>query len=153
MALFPLTAPYALKNARLEIAPYVADVATAVFDDYTAAVSDVTLTPTTPTATWTGIGGNTISDVGSATWAAAMGYAQDLDPDGLQRYLHDHHGETRILRFTPITAAGEPGEGVAVIATVRLAAGAIGGAAGPNTTTSTSTMGVIGTPSFDDPTP
>lgn len=151
--LIPLTAPYALKNSQLELAPYVEDVASALWDDYTAAVSSVLFTPNAPTATWLGIGGNSVSDIAAPTWTSAIGYAQDLAADGLSRYLHEHHGETRWARFTPITADGEPGADVQIVALVRLAAGNIGGTAGPNTATATATLGVIDAPAFVDPTP
>lgn len=150
MTLIALAAPYSLKTARLELAPDgdIGTAPTATYDDYTAAVSDVNFTPTTATATWTGIGGNTLTDIGAPVWALGLGYAQDLAEDSLQRYLHEHHGETRLARFTPVTAAGEPGTGVPIYARVRLAAGGIGGKAGADVAVATSTFGVIGAPVF-----
>lgn len=152
MATVPLTAPYALKNAMLEISTTL-DPESAIFDDHTAPVSSVNFTQNTPTASWVGIGGNTLTDIGSPTWQLALAYLQDLAAGGLHRYMLDHHGETRLLRLTPITADGEPGADVAIIATVRLAAGNIGGAAGPAPASATSTLAVIGKPAFVDPTP
>lgn len=141
MAFIPLAAPYSLKTATLTVDA----------DSFEAAVSDVTFTPTVATATWTGIAGNTVTDVSAATWAVAVGYAQDLEPGGLARYLHEHEGETADVVFTPVTADGEPGEAVAVQATVKLAPGAIGGKAGAEIAVATATWGVVGRPVFVDP--
>lgn len=143
MAVVPLTAPYSLKTATLQLDA----------DNFEAAVSDVTFTPSTSTANWTGIAGNKITDVGLADWSVSLGFAQDLEPGSLLRYLHDHEGEQVAAVFVPVTATGQPGEGVQIEATLILSAGAIGGTAGASIATSTATLGVVGKPAFVDPTP
>lgn len=134
MAVVPLTTPYALKTATLTLGS----------DDYTAAVSQVLFTPSTSTSTWTGIGGNVISDLSTASWTVAIGYAQDLAPTGLTRYLLDHAGEKVPAVFTPKSG------GPAINATVTLTPGAIGGTAGADLSTATATFAVDGAPVFND---
>lgn len=137
MAIVPLSSPYSLKTAQLDI-----DV-----DDFTAAVSGVLLTPTSSSTTWRGIGGNVLTDQSISEWKVQIDAAQDLAPAGLQRYLLDHEGEKKTMVFTPTTA------GPTVTVTVTLTPGQIGGAADGNVTTFTSTMPADGKPVFDDGTP
>lgn len=135
MATVPLTSPYSLKAATLAIGA----------DDYTAAVSGVTFTPSTSTASWRGIGGNTVSDVDTAVWACQIDHAQDLSPAGLTRYLLEHAGETVAVVFTPKSA------GPAIEATITLTPAAIGGSASSaGIATATATCPVTGAPEFDD---
>lgn len=141
MAVVPLTAPYSLKTATLSLDA----------DNFEAAVSDVTFTPSAATSNWTGISGNKITDVGLADWSVSLGFAQDLAEGSLLRYLHEHEGEQVPAVFTPVTAADQPGEGVAIEAVLILSAGTIGGTAGANIATSTATLGVVGKPAFSDP--
>lgn len=132
MALVPLAHPYSLKRATLTIAA----------DDFTAAVSQVQLDPSTTRTTWRGIGGNVITDQTVAEWTATVGYAQDLAAGGLARYLHDHEGETVDAVFTP------DDDGPEIHAQLVLAPGTIGGTADGNTATASVQLGVVGKPAF-----
>jgi hypothetical protein len=134
MALIPLTNPYVMNSATFEIA----------LDDYTAAVSQVQLDPTTQASTWRGIGGDVRRNQSKSEWSCTLGIAQDLAPTGLLRYLLDHDGESAEVTLTP-----EDG-GPAVEVTLILAAGTIGGTAGADLATASVTMAVDGTPVFVD---
>lgn len=134
MALIPLTNPYVMNSATFEIAA----------DDFTAAVSQVQLDPSTQASTWRGIGGNVRRNQSKSEWAATISIAQDLAPAGFLRYLLDHDGESVEATLTP-----EDG-GPAVELTLILAAGTIGGTAGADLATSSITMAVDGTPEFVD---
>lgn len=137
MAIIPLSHPYSLKNATLTIAE----------DDYTAAVSRVEFTPSTTSQTWRGIGGNTLKDQTIADWTATLGYAQDLAPTGLARYLHEHEGELKACVFTPDT------DGPTITATLVISPAKIGGQADGNLVTGEATLALRGKPVFADPDP
>lgn len=134
MAVIPLTTPYSLKTATMEIAA----------DDFTAAISQVEFAPSTSASTWRGIGGNIVRDQSIAEWSCTIGLAQDLDPTGLLRYLHDNEGAQVAAVFTPLAA------GPAITATLILSPGTIGGTAGSDIATASVSLVVVGRPEFDD---
>ena len=134
MAVIPLATPYSLKNAVLTIAA----------DDFTAAVSQVEIVPSTSASTWRGIGGNVVRDQSVAEWTCNLGLAQDLDPAGLLRYLLDHEGEEVDAVFTPKLAGPD------VLVTLILSPGTVGGTADGNIATASVSLAVVGRPTFDD---
>jgi hypothetical protein len=134
VALIPLTNPYVMNSATLTIAA----------DDFTAAVSQVQLDPTVQSTSWRSIGGSVRRGQSKAEWDCTLGLAQDLDPDGLLRYLLDHDGETVAAVLTP-----EDG-GPSVNLNLILAPATIGGPAGADLATSSTKLAVDGTPVFVD---
>jgi len=95
-------------------------------DDFAAAVSTATLTPTASLVRWKGLKPDSKhSFPTSAEWALALAYAQDWAAagDSLSRYLFDHEGET-------VPAVLEPQSGVGTRWTfdVVITPGAVGGA-------------------------
>lgn len=145
MATIPLASPFAMNDAVLEIG--LGHGATTL-DDYTEAVSQAELTPTTSTGTWTGIGGNTLTFQPPSTWAMTAAGAQDNTPEGLSRFLFDHDGEDATVRLTPKSTQESAWE-----VDVTLSATAIGGTAGNTPAVWTATFGVQGKPRPIDPTP
>jgi hypothetical protein len=137
MAEKPLINPFAMNDAVLEIG--LGHAAT-TFDDYTEAVSQAELRPSTSTGTWTGIGSNTLSFNSPTTWVAAVGLAQDNDEEGLSDFLFDHDGEQATIRLTPQSG----GRGWEV--DVTLSATAIGGTSGNTPAVGTATFAVQGRP-------
>lgn len=131
MAVQPV-APFSMKNAVVQI-----DV-----DDYAAAVSAATITPSASTVTWKGLKpASVFSDTGAPTWTLQLDYAQDWsDPDSLSRYLHDHTGQTKTVIITPVD-----GSGASFTLDVIITPGAIGGAVDQVATASV-TLGVDGEP-------
>lgn len=108
-------APFVLRNVALTIG----------LDEYNLHTSQVEFTPTSAAVTWTGLGGNTYSSTGTATWTVTMALAQDwTTADSLSRYLMDHEGEEVEITFAP--QAGE----ASFTSTVTIAPGGIGGTAG-----------------------
>ncbi|PTU56409.1 hypothetical protein DBB34_09105 [Sphaerisporangium cinnabarinum] len=111
--------------ATIEVQPLVLKDVEAIIgtDDFRKHLSGVTFTPSSSTATWTGLGGNTHTDAGTATWVCALAYVQDWDsPASLSRYLYEHEGETVEMTFRP-----RSGEGPSFKANVTITPGAIGG--------------------------
>ena len=124
MATIALTNPYSLKNATLSIAA----------DEYTAAVTQVELTPATTTSTVRTIDGVAHKDQSTAEWACTIAFVQDLAAGGLLRYLLDHDGESKAVVFTPQSG------GPSIAATLVVSPGKIGGTAGADLTTATVTL-------------
>lgn len=119
-------APLVLKDVMLELGTGV-DA-----DDFRKHVSGVTYTPTAPTQSWTGLGGNSHTDVGAATWTLNLDYVQDwTSTESLSRFLFEHQGETLPARFRPIS-----GEGPSFTSNVTITPGAIGGQVNAYATTS-----------------
>lgn len=117
-------APIVMKNVRLLVPT----------DNYAAHASSVTITPTAPTFSWTGLAGNTFNAAGTATWVCVVAYAQDWETaDSLSQYLHDHEGEQITVTFEPVD--GGAGWTVPLI----VVPGAIGGAVN-TVATATATM-------------
>ncbi|QDZ14245.1 hypothetical protein [Humibacter ginsenosidimutans] len=72
-------------------------------DSYEAALSGVTITPTTPITTWTGLApGSVFTKAGKATWVCALDAVQDWSTaTSLSNYLHAHEGDTIAVTFVP----------------------------------------------------
>jgi len=101
-------------------------------DEYQKHVDQVTFTPSASTSTWTGLGGNTHTDVAIATWTLNLNYVQDWEtPNSLSQYLMDHEGETVAVTFEPRSTSGP-----SFTANVVITPGAIGGSANAYATTS-----------------
>lgn len=135
MATKPLTAPYAMGSAVMSFGT----------DDYTPAIDGATFTSSAP-AVWRGIGGHRRS--GKARWTLNISARQDLDPDGLMRYLLAHEGEEVAVTLVPDDG------GPTIEATVVVAAPSdIGGTFSESgeLTGFTASMECSGTPEFVDP--
>lgn len=127
-----LTQPFALKAASFGLNS----------EDYTEALSQVQFDPSTPRSEWRGIGGNVLTNQGVSTWTCTLGFAQDLAATGLLRYLHENEGQVVPAVFTPLDGGPD------ITAELVLAPGSIGGTAGPDYTTSSVQLGVVGKPTF-----
>lgn len=133
----PLVSPFAMNDAQLEIG---LGHDAAAFDDYTEAVSQAELVPSTSSATWSGIGGNSLTFNGATGWACTIAHAQDNDPQGLTDFLFDNDGKEATIRLTPKRG------GRAWEANVTLSPTAIGGTAGNAAASGTTTFPVQGKP-------
>jgi hypothetical protein len=134
MATVPVN-PYSLKNATLAIAD----------DDYTAAVTQIELTPNTSASSIRTIDGVVHRDQATAEWTANIGFFQDLTANSLLRYLFDHEGEKKLATFTPVTA------GPVITATLIISPSTVGGATSANgSLIATVALAVDGKPAFDD---
>jgi hypothetical protein len=124
-------APFVLKNATLKIAA----------DNYEKHVSSVEFVPTASAVNWKGLTPTAVfTSIGSATWVANLGYAQDWQTeDSLARYLFEHEGEAVAVEFYP--EAGGNGFGATLVVTP----GSIGGAV-DTVAVATVTLGVQGRP-------
>lgn len=131
MATIPVT-PFVLKDCVLEIEA----------DDYAAALSSMTLTPSVQTVVFQGLKPGAIStDMTEPTWTLGLTYAQDwVSADSLSRYLFANKGLTKDAIIKPQSGVG-PSFEVEIIITP----GAIGGQ-GQQTATATVTLGVQGEP-------
>ncbi len=134
----PVVLPYVLKTASCLITRDGA----ADTDDFTDHVGEITLTPNVQSGSWTGVGGNVISEQGIATWTAGLGLIQDLDANGLLRYLLIHEGEKATIACALVDSAD------VVTVTVKLSPATIGGPVGSNPLTGTVTMAVDGKPQW-----
>lgn len=94
-------------------------------DSYERAISSVVFTPTAASVTWQGgTPDSTFTDVATATWAAALTYAQDWDAvDSLSVYLYNNEGATVPAVFRP-----RNGKGASFSAQLLITPGSIGGA-------------------------
>jgi len=129
--------PFTLKDVSLLIGPSATNF------EFKTSVSSVTFTPSSSPTTWTGLGGNTFTDVSTATWVVTLEYAQDWDtPNSLSRYLHTTEGQTVDCTFKP-KSAGTP----TVTAKVIVTPGSIGGTVNQVATASV-TLGVDGKPAI-----
>lgn len=101
-------------------------------DDFRKHVSGVIFTPSSSTATWTGLGLNAHTDALTPTWVCQLDYVQDWkSANSLSRYLYDHEGETLPIEFQPTS-----GDGPSFTANVTIVPGAIGGQVNAFATTS-----------------
>ena len=132
-----LASPFAMKSATLEFGA----------DDYTQAVSQAELQPSTSTSTFRSIGGHVLTGTDRATWVLALGIAQDDDPAGLSRFLLEHEGEEVVTKLTPVNG------GTVWTQTVIVTPGSIGGTASADLAQSTVSLPVIGRPTPTDPAP
>lgn len=116
-------------------------------DNYEAALSQVSLVPSSSTITWSGPIGSDFTDVGPTTWTCQLGYVQDWrTPTSLSRYLLEHEGQTVAAVFEPSSDPDEPAFEVDLIITP----GQIGGTTRQFAAT-TVTLGVHGKPSLVEP--
>lgn len=116
-------------------------------DNYTAAVTAFTLTPTADKASVTDIGGGVQQFAGTAAWVAGMTYNQDWTTvNSLSQKLIEWHGQRKTFTYTP-----EDG-GLGWTITVVCEAGVIGG---PSKAVHQATvnLGVIDQPEPVPPTP
>lgn len=113
-------------------------------DDYAAAVSAATLTPSASTVVFKGLKpGAVFTDVTEASWTLQITYAQDwASADSLSRYLFDNEGLVKDAILKPQSGAG-PSFEVEIVITP----GAIGGQV-DQTATATVTLGVQGKPTL-----
>jgi len=112
--------------ATIGVAPIVlTDVSLLIpTDDYAKHVSSVTLTPTSSTVTWNGLGKNSFTGASIATWTVTLEYAQDWETvDSLSAYLFENEGNKVTMTFKPQT-----GSGPSFTVEVTIVPGAIGGA-------------------------
>lgn len=71
-------------------------------NNYELSVSRTMLTPTTPKQKFKGIGGNTISKIGTPEWVCDIDYPQDWETaNSLSKFLMAEAGETVPAEFTP----------------------------------------------------
>lgn len=90
--------------------------------NFELSVSAFRLEPTYPETKFKGIGGNTISGLGTAEWQATLDYPQDwASANALSKFLFDNQGTTQVADITPKT--GGPGFRLSLV----LKAGPIGG--------------------------
>lgn len=107
-------------------------------------ISNVVLTPTTPTLEFKGVSGKTFQSTGSESWTLQFDYAQDWsNADSLALKLFNDAGETESVTIAPY--GGTTGPKFTVDAT--LLAGAFGGAVDAAATSSV-TLPVTGRPVF-----
>lgn len=105
-------------------------------------ISNVVLTPTTPTLTFTGVSGKTFQSTGSETWTLQFDYAQDwTSVDSLALKLFNDAGDNATVTIVPEAGTGNP----FFTAEVTLQAGAVGGAVNAAATASV-TLPVTGRP-------
>jgi hypothetical protein len=113
----------AVKPLYLKDAAFSAKLDETTTNNYEAAISGVTFTPTSSAASWTGIGGNSFTEQATPTWVAGIDYVQDWESeDSFSNFLMDHAGETLPCTFTP-KRGGRP-----VDANLSIVPGPIGGA-------------------------
>jgi len=129
--------------AVIEVEPLVLKDVTALIgtDDYKKHLDAVTFTPSSSSITWTGLGGNTHTDVNTATWTVVLNYVQDWETaDSLSQFLYENEGTTVPMTFHP-----RSGSGPSFTAQVVITPGAIGGTVNSYATTSV-TLGCNGKP-------
>lgn len=123
--------PLVLKDVILELGD----------SDFAKHIDQATFTPSSSSITWTGLGGNTHTDVATATWVLSLNYAQDWETVGsLSAYLFANEGLTVDATFRP-----RSGTGPSFAAEVVITPGAIGGSVNAYATASV-TLGVNGKP-------
>lgn len=110
-------------------------------DILTEQVSEIRFTPTSESASWTGISGNSVSDQGIATWVVTLGMIQDIAASGLLRWLLANEGKK--AAFTSLLTTG-----VTVDFTATISPAEIGGPVGPGYLTSTVQLAMDGKPVF-----
>jgi hypothetical protein len=127
-----MSAPLFIKNASIKIGNV----------EYADLVSNVVLTPTTPTLTFKGVSGKSFQSVGAVSYVLQFDYAQDWSSaDSLALKLFNDEGENVTVTIVPEVGSGNPS--FTVEATLQ--AGAIGGAVDAAATASV-TLPVTGKP-------
>lgn len=132
-----VTTPLSYKVATLTAAV----VGSADTDTLSPQVSEITLTPSVQSGSWTGVGGNVVSDQGIATWQLTLGMVQDVAATGMLRWLLTNEGKK--CAFTALLTTGVTAAITAVISPAQ-----IGGAVSPGPLTSTVTLACDGKPVF-----
>lgn len=133
----PVTTPLTYKVATLTAAV----VGAADTDTLSPQVSEITYTPTTQSGSWTGVGGNVVSDQSISTWTLTLGMIQDVATTGMLRWLLANEGKKCV--FTALLTTGVTTTITAVISPAQ-----IGGAVTPGPLTSTVTLACDGKPVF-----
>lgn len=133
----PVTTPLSYKVGTLTGAV----AGSADTDTLTPQVSELTFVPSTQSGSWTGIGGNVVSDQSIATWAVTLGMIQDVATTGLLRWLLTNEGKKCV--FTALLTTG-----VTVTFTATISPAQIGGAVAPGYLTSSVTLAMDGKPVF-----
>ena len=109
-------------------------------DDYAAAISSMTLTPSASVVNWKGLKPTSVHSATTIpTWTCDVSFAQDDADASLFMYLWDNQGESKTVTFTP-RAGGRPWTVV-----VNITPGAVGGSV-DSYAASTVTLGVVGQP-------
>lgn len=133
----PVTTPLTFKTTTV-----TAQVAGATnTDDLSPQIGELKFTPTTQSGSWTGVGGNTVSDQSVATWAVTIGMIQDIAASGMLRWLLANEGKK-------CDFVAELVEGEEVNFTATISPAEIGGAPAGGPLTSTVTMAMDGKPDF-----
>lgn len=110
--------PIVLSNCKLTITPKTGTGG----GEYQNHVSQAEFQPSSPTASWKGLGGRSFTGVGKASWVLALGFAQDWETAGaLSAFLYDHETEELHVVLEPVSG-GEAWE-----ADIFAVPGAIGG--------------------------
>lgn len=133
----PVTTPLSYKVATCSAAV----VGSSDTDTLSPQLHEIRFTPTTQSGSWTGIGGNVVSDQSIATWAVTLGMIQDVAATGLLRWLLLNEGKK--ATFTALLTTG-----VTVTFTATLSPAEIGGPVGSGYLTSTVTLAMDGKPAF-----
>lgn len=109
-----LVQPFVLRDVLLQIGA----------NNYETAVSAAVFTPNAAQQTWQGLTpASSFTDVATATWVAALTFAQDWDtPQSLSEYLFDNEGATVPASFRP-----KNGRGSSFSTSLVITPGAIGG--------------------------
>ena len=112
-------------------------------DDFAAAVSSATITPTSSLTTWKGLKPESVHTFPAApTYALSLEYAQDWAAvTSLSRYLFDHDGET----ITGVVLEPTSGVGTRWTFNLVIIPGAVGGAV-DTVATATVELGITGKP-------
>lgn len=94
-------------------------------DNYEAAIGSAIFTPSTKSSSFAAINGDTVTSQANSTWVLDLTYAQDFaTATSLANYLHANEGKSKSATFVPNTG------GPTITATLVIAPGAIGDAAG-----------------------
>lgn len=133
----PVTTPLVFKVATLTAAV----VGATDTDTLSPQVGEIKLTPSVQSGSWTGVGGNVVSDQGIATWQLTLGMIQDVATAGMLRWLLTNEGKRCV--FTALLTTG-----VTVTITAVISPAEIGGAVAPGPLTSTVTLACDGKPVF-----
>lgn len=133
----PVTTPLTYKTATVNaIVAGSADT-----DNLSPQVGELRFVPSTQSGSWTGVGGNVVSDQAIATWAVVVGMIQDVAASGMLRWLLANEGKK--ATFTALLTTG-----VTATFTATLSPAEIGGAPSPGPLSSTVTLAMDGKPAF-----
>lgn len=132
-----MASPLFIKSASIKI-----KVGTGTAVEYADLISNVVLTPTTPTVTFKGVSGKTFQSVGAVSYVCQFDYAQDWSSaDSLALKLFNDEGKQATVTIVPEAGSGKP----MFTVEATLLAGAIGGAVDAAATASVS-LPVTGRP-------